>query len=303
MSLILEALRRADSERSTTPVAGRGDAHNRDTRMRRPLPMTTLVLINLTVFLAGAALAMWLLRSVLGLTAPAPTATAAAATPVPALAKPAAQRRPVTKPASPPPAQIQSPPPQTAAAAVAPASVEMPVDRTSPNGSTTSGIPEPAPEPATEPDSSVDPDAYASLDDIAPLYASPYDASSDWQPEAEPGTTPSRAAQRRQTPTLDPAAFASALAQQPAAGTQDDSLIHSEPQLRDMPAAYRAQFPSLTIQVHVYDDDPQRRWVLVDGRRYSEGSTLEAGPELVSIETDGIVLSFRGESIWWPLQR
>ncbi len=285
MSLILDALRRAESERSSTPTTDRGEAQRRDMRLRRPLPMTTLVLINLTVFLAGAALAMWLLRSVLGL--PPPNNTAVAAGPQPTLER--------AKPVQPSPAAPR-PAPRLAPAEIQPPADQPQVESSAP---TVTSVPSTPPES----DLALDPDVYASLDDIAPLYASPYDASSEWSA----ATTPSQSAPTANPATLDPATFAAALAQQ-ATGADGDAAqaevrMHLEPQLRDMPAAYRSQFPSLTIQVHVYDPEPQRRWVLIDGLRYGEGSTLAAGPELVSIETDGIVLAFRGENIWWPLQR
>jgi general secretion pathway protein B len=288
MSLILDALRRSESERSATATSGRGNGPSHDVRMRRPLPVTTLVLINLTVFLAGAALAMWLLRSALGLTPTPPTATTAAPAPAPTpVATPARAATPAT------PAVLQAPAQPTPVEPVPAASVHNADAATEPEAT-------PSEPPASV--GSVDPEAYASLDDIAPLYASPYDASSEWPVET---ATPA-ASQPRQSapaPSLDPAAFAAALAQQAASDPAQGAVGHTEPQLRDMPAAYRAQFPALTVQVHVYDDDPQRRWVLIDGRRYTEGGTLAAGPELVSIEADGVVLNFRGESIWWPLQR
>lgn len=73
--------------------------------------------------------------------------------------------------------------------------------------------------------------------------------------------------------------------------------------LRDMPEAYRNAFPQLRVDVHVYDADPARRWVLIDGTKYLEGSTLTQGPRLQSITVDGIVFEFNGQTVLLPIRR
>lgn len=73
--------------------------------------------------------------------------------------------------------------------------------------------------------------------------------------------------------------------------------------LRDMPEAYRSAFPALRVDVHVYDADPARRWVLIDGSKYLEGSTLPQGPRLESITVDGIVFAFHGQTVLLPIRR
>lgn len=73
--------------------------------------------------------------------------------------------------------------------------------------------------------------------------------------------------------------------------------------LRDMPVAYRSTFPALRVDVHVYDPDPARRWVLIDGNKYLEGSTLPQGPGLESITVDGIVFAFHGQTVLLPIRR
>ncbi|MBI2382629.1 MAG: general secretion pathway protein GspB, partial [Gammaproteobacteria bacterium] len=72
------------------------------------------------------------------------------------------------------------------------------------------------------------------------------------------------------------------------------------PRLRDMPAGYRADFPNLNVDVHVYQRDPQRRFVLINGRRYKEGEQLAEGPLVVQIVENGIVLDYRGERVLYP---
>lgn len=75
------------------------------------------------------------------------------------------------------------------------------------------------------------------------------------------------------------------------------SALTSPPRLRDMPAAYRAEFPPLTIDVHVYNENPQRRFVLINGHRYREGEALAEGPRIAQIVPEGIVFDWRGEQV------
>ena len=73
--------------------------------------------------------------------------------------------------------------------------------------------------------------------------------------------------------------------------------------LRDMPANYRAEFPPLSVDVHVYNADPARRFVLVNGKRYVEGTALAEGPRIVEIVSDGMVVEWRSERIVYAISR
>lgn len=73
--------------------------------------------------------------------------------------------------------------------------------------------------------------------------------------------------------------------------------------LREMPPEYRASFPELRVDVHVYDADPARRWALVNGRKLLEGGTLAEGPRLLEITAEGLVFEFSGRSTLLPLDR
>jgi general secretion pathway protein B len=96
-------------------------------------------------------------------------------------------------------------------------------------------------------------------------------------------------------------------AQQPAAPTEmtsapppaaSDTAQHS---LKQMPESYRANFPAFSVDVHAYNDDPQRRFVLIDGKRYREGDTLAQGPRLVGIVPEGLVLEWQGQQVLYPV--
>lgn len=71
--------------------------------------------------------------------------------------------------------------------------------------------------------------------------------------------------------------------------------------LRDMPVEFRSSFPAVQIDVHVHDDDPLRRWVLVQGRRYAEGDTLPQGARVEAITARGTVLGWLDQDILIPL--
>jgi general secretion pathway protein B len=59
-------------------------------------------------------------------------------------------------------------------------------------------------------------------------------------------------------------------------------------------AAAGIDVPPLMLQLHVYDSDSAKRFVIINGRRYAEGARLNEGPELVTIEKRGVVLRQQG---------
>ena len=73
--------------------------------------------------------------------------------------------------------------------------------------------------------------------------------------------------------------------------------------LRDLPESYRSQFPALRVDVHVYNDEPAKRWVMVNGAKYLEASTMVEGPRISEISAEGMVRDYRGETVLIPLNR
>lgn len=51
----------------------------------------------------------------------------------------------------------------------------------------------------------------------------------------------------------------------------------------------------LRLDVHVYSDSPQDRFVLINLQKYHEGERLQEGPLLDEITAEGIVLSLQGQ--------
>ncbi len=256
MSYILEALKRAEQERTQSRPAevSRDDDGMASTRLRP----TTIALAGATLFLAGIGVATLLMRPTVA-TTPAPvTATAA---PV------AAENRSAPK-----------------------------------------SLPKVSPAAADEADAAAVDDAptatYESLDDVAPVF----------QGTAGPTTavTPTPAAQPLATPIpLQPSIAATPTTSQPQLAPPQVTTTPTTanpgralpPTLRQMPAEFRARFPELLVQVHVFDTNPSRRWLMIDNRRYGEGAQLDAGPQILEILPDGAVFEFGGQPVLWPLNR
>ena len=57
------------------------------------------------------------------------------------------------------------------------------------------------------------------------------------------------------------------------------------------------------VEIHVYEKQAQRRFVMVNGRKYREGERLAEGPALIEIVPEGMVLEFRGEKVLYTLAR
>jgi general secretion pathway protein B len=66
------------------------------------------------------------------------------------------------------------------------------------------------------------------------------------------------------------------------------------PTSQQLIAAGTLRVPELTLELHVYSDDPARRFVIINGRRYREGAALNEGPVVESITAEGAVLDSQG---------
>ncbi len=60
------------------------------------------------------------------------------------------------------------------------------------------------------------------------------------------------------------------------------------------------KLPAMNFQTHVYSDNPQKRWVKVNGKEYTSGQMVASGVTLVEIREQGSVLRFAGELIFVP---
>lgn len=78
------------------------------------------------------------------------------------------------------------------------------------------------------------------------------------------------------------------------------SPVPAVPMLKDMAPEFRAGFPPLSIDVHVYDTDPEKRFVMLNGRRYREGDSTSEGPQLLEITEAGVIVSHNGQRVLLP---
>lgn len=77
---------------------------------------------------------------------------------------------------------------------------------------------------------------------------------------------------------------------EPVSALQPDA-----PRWQDLPADQRSGLPAPRIDVHVFAQDPARRFVLIELRKYHEGDRLDSGATVEAIRNDGIVLSYQGQ--------
>lgn len=110
-----------------------------------------------------------------------------------------------------------------------------------------------------------------------------------------PATNPNDYVPAQPPGTLTPSPGSSAVA--PAAGAAAASFATRESLL-----ARGQQVPEVALSLHVYDADPARRFVFVNGQRAVEGETLPSGMRIEQIVPEGAVLSWNGSRFLVPLQ-
>lgn len=72
------------------------------------------------------------------------------------------------------------------------------------------------------------------------------------------------------------------------------------PTYYDLPFAMRKALPPLSLSMHVYTADPKQRFVILDGTRMVEGDTTSDSVTLREIRPNGVVLEFQGQRFFFP---
>ena len=73
----------------------------------------------------------------------------------------------------------------------------------------------------------------------------------------------------------------------------NEPLAVSEPvTLNQLPAGLRQRFAGLNLDVHVYGERSEQRFVLINSRHYRAGDWLAEGPLLEAIVPEGVILSY-----------
>ncbi|MEM7170070.1 MAG: general secretion pathway protein GspB [Pseudomonadota bacterium] len=69
----------------------------------------------------------------------------------------------------------------------------------------------------------------------------------------------------------------------------------SVPHIKTLPRHFQLSLPDIQISLHVYDDQPARRFVRINRRKVGEGEEVGEGLQLDAITPRGLVLSFEGQ--------
>ena len=77
-----------------------------------------------------------------------------------------------------------------------------------------------------------------------------------------------------------------------ATGAQDNLQLQGWYDLSD---EFRKGVDLPRLDIHVYSDEPEKRFIMVDLKKYREGQTLASGLLLEEILPGGMVMSYRGE--------
>ena len=272
MSLILDALRKAEAERKL----GRAPtlATVSPWRVQRRVPLYGVVLIMLLGAAVVVAGVFWLVPR----QPQPPPATAPATRPAPS--EPAARAQPTPAPtARPTPAPrytTSAPSVDRAAPAARPAPPKaQPTRPVPPSERLPTVVPNVPPVPHLEPEQA------------APARPAPA-APAPTAPEQPRNVLP-QLPRPEPTPAAPPQA-----APAPAAPATLPANVGP------MSAAARSALGELKLTLHYYNADPTRRFVILDGERYGEGQATGKGLKVTEIRPDGLIGEFQGEFFFLP---
>jgi general secretion pathway protein B len=78
-------------------------------------------------------------------------------------------------------------------------------------------------------------------------------------------------------------------------GTESGLMLY-----QDLAVAPGANLPELRLDLHVYAQNPQERFALINMRKLHEGDSLQGGVRVESITPDGVVMSHGGTKFLLP---
>jgi general secretion pathway protein B len=154
-------------------------------------------------------------------------------------------------------------------------------------------VAEPAapPEPAAEP---IPAAAYAPTS-VAPNRDARADRASASSPSSPSTPAPAlRVPPAVTPPVLTPPSITDA-STETGRGPRDGDLRWA-----DVRGAAGESLPPLRVSMHVYADDPARRFAIVDGQRRREGEPLQPSMTLLEIRRDGLRIGWQDRVLWVP---
>jgi general secretion pathway protein B len=101
--------------------------------------------------------------------------------------------------------------------------------------------------------------------------------------------------------TLPPDAPDPTLLPDPPTSAPDVRYTEAPPApIATLPAEATAGLPQLSVDLHVFAENPAKRAVFINGRRYVQGAQIAEGPVVEEITREGAVLSHRGRRFLLP---
>ena len=113
--------------------------------------------------------------------------------------------------------------------------------------------------------------------------------------QARPATTVARSAGAGAA-AREPQPGASGVTERSSAGTAT-TVAAAGTGAGAVPDGVREALPSFNVTVHVWNEDPSRRFIVVDGKFLHTGDEIVPGVRLASITRDGEIVEFRGYRI------
>jgi general secretion pathway protein B len=152
-------------------------------------------------------------------------------------------------------------------------------------------------EPVPPPESPVAEAVSAINSDVrpAPSNPSPAPVMPTRQAPLTAGTKPAAKPLPPEVPQVPTAFVPAPTASAEPAPPPEEAL----PTLSALDAGSRAALPPLKLSMHVYADEPGKRFAIIDGQRIGEGALL-AGGVVESIRRDGVVININGRRLLLP---
>lgn len=141
------------------------------------------------------------------------------------------------------------------------------------------------PEVASTPVGTPPADAPPAPAPMAPASDTPAAAGTALEPDASGGTLPAPVAEADKP-----------LAEPPASEPPPPPV----PLAWELPLGVRQSLPALSVAMHVYAEEPTRRFVILNDQRLVEGESAGAGVTVREIRRDGVVLEYQGQRFLLP---
>jgi general secretion pathway protein B len=150
---------------------------------------------------------------------------------------------------------------------------------------------EPAPTPA--PAASPAPRIEEQNDNDAVATTAPAREATAAPPPSEPAVT---ATDAPPSPANTPAPTSA-----PAPASASPPTRSAIARLSELPPAERKQLPAMKLSMHMWNERPAQRFVIIDGQRYVEGDRI-GNAVIDAIDSDGVILDLNGRAVRLPIR-